>query len=86
MFPASQSTLYYEQARDQLTALARIGTFDIPVRLVGLFEKIDTRAKATYTNYGEARYSRTPVTEQEVLCHVCAGKTAQGRCILQIVE
>lgn len=41
MFPAFQSTLYYEQARDQLTALAEKNVFDVPIRLVGLMVGLD---------------------------------------------
>ena len=39
MFPASNSTLYYEQAVRQLTALTDNHVFDVPIRLVGLFEQ-----------------------------------------------
>ena len=37
MFPASNSTLYYEQGVSQLKALGEHGMFDVPIRLVGLF-------------------------------------------------
>ncbi len=37
MFPASNSTLYYEQAREQLESLRRLEVFNVPIRLVGLF-------------------------------------------------
>lgn len=58
MFPCSNSTLYYEQALSQLTALAQHNVFTVPIRLVGLFEK-PGRVQALWTNYSAARYSRT---------------------------
>lgn len=36
LFPASNSTLYYEQAHAQITSVTKFGTFSIPIRLVGL--------------------------------------------------
>ena len=38
-FPASNSTLYYEQACAQLDAVTSLGVFDIPIRLVGLEDR-----------------------------------------------
>lgn len=58
MFPSSNSTLYYEQALSQLTALAEHGVFTVPIRLVGLFEQ-QGPVTATWTDYSAARYSRT---------------------------
>jgi len=57
MFPSSNSTLYYEQALNQLTALAQHAAFTVPIRLVGLFESVG-RVQATWTGYSAARYSR----------------------------
>jgi len=58
MFPSSNSTLYYEQALNQLTALSQHAAFTVPIRLVGLFESVG-RVQATWTDYSAARYSRT---------------------------
>ena len=58
MFPSSNSTLYYEQALQQLTALAQHSVFTVPIRLVGLFEAFG-QVTATWTTYSAARYSRT---------------------------
>ncbi|MBF0675114.1 hypothetical protein [Pseudomonas sp.] len=58
MFPSSNSTLYYEQALNQLTALAQHAAFTVPIRLVGLFEPVGG-VQATWTDYSAARYSRT---------------------------
>jgi len=60
MFPSSNSTLYYEQAVNQLTALAQHQVFTVPIRLVGLFESTGT-VPAMWTDYSAARYSRTVV-------------------------
>lgn len=60
MFPASNSTLYYEQAKNQLTSLSDNSVFDVPIRLVGLFEKVDGGAVETvWSKYHTSRYSRT---------------------------
>jgi hypothetical protein len=56
MFPASQSTLYYEQARSQLSALSSHGVFSVPIRLIGLFSHLG-EGEAIWTRYG-GRYSR----------------------------
>jgi hypothetical protein len=36
LFPSSNSTLYYEQAKAQVKAVTALGAFSIPIRLVGL--------------------------------------------------
>jgi hypothetical protein len=58
MFPASQSTLTYEQAESQLTTLAQHGVFDIPIRLIGLFEGLNQRFPVQFVEYS-SRTSRT---------------------------
>lgn len=58
MFPSSNSTLYFEQAQNQLASLAHHGIFTVPMRLVGLFESPGP-VQATWSTYTEARYSRT---------------------------
>jgi hypothetical protein len=68
IFPASASTLYYEQARAQIQRLAKLGTFTIPIRLVGLTLKPGTKAvTVTWSDY-PARYSRAveKTAEREV--------------------
>jgi hypothetical protein len=65
LFPASQSTLYFEQAAAQLDAVFKTGAFDLPVRLAGLAipagaQEID----AVWTEYG-GRYSREPTKPRE---------------------
>ncbi|WP_088243598.1 BglII/BstYI family type II restriction endonuclease [Calothrix rhizosoleniae] len=63
-FPSSNSTLYYEQAVKQLNSLHSYGIFSVPTRLVGLFPEIDAVNDVTWTEYENARYSRTPVKEE----------------------
>ena len=77
MFPSSNSTLYYEQAINQLTALAQHGVFTVPIRLVGLFESVG-RVQATWTEYSEARYSRTVDSRESRQFVITAGRA--GRC------
>lgn len=59
LLPASNSTLYYEQAVKQLNALSAAKVFTIPVRLIGLTEETDTPIKVINITYDNARYSRT---------------------------
>lgn len=82
MFPSSNSTLYYEQAVNQLTALAQNGMFSVPVRLVGLFESLGS-VQANWTDYSAARYSRT-VGVRESRQFIIAGGQAQ-RCRIEPV-
>jgi hypothetical protein len=59
MFPASNSTLYYEQAVHQLSSLAKYKVFDVPMRCVGLFTEEEGTVEAVWTTYTASRYSRT---------------------------
>jgi hypothetical protein len=58
-FPASNSTLYYEQAKSQLNSLCAHKIFSIPVRLIGLFPDIGNENEVVWTKYENSRYSRT---------------------------
>lgn len=77
MFQSSNSTLYYEQALNQLTALAQHAAFTVPIRLVGLFESVG-RVQATWTSYSAARYSRTVGTRELRPFIITNGRA--GRC------
>jgi len=58
LFPASQSTLYFEQARAQLEAASKFRVFSIPIRLVGLTIPDGAReVEFTRSDYG-GRYHR----------------------------
>lgn len=79
LFPASNSTLYYEHARAQLLAATSFGSFEIPIRLVGLFipEHIATIAGG-WTRY-PSRYSRVGDIE-ETTFKVTWGKPSKYGC------
>ena len=63
LFPASNSTLYYEQALAQIQAVTSFGAFGIPIRLVGLTVLPGTATvNATWSSYS-GRYSRAAVTQ-----------------------
>lgn len=72
MFPASNSTLYFEQAEKQLSALSKFNVFDIPIRLVGLFEEGDATTESLWTEYDDPRYSRTVVNRVKKSVHISA--------------
>jgi len=77
MFPSSNSTLYYEQAIDQLSAFAKYNVFAVPMRLVGLFEAVG-QIEATWTEYSARRYSRTVVERSQRQFQISKGRG--GRC------
>lgn len=85
MFPASNSTLYYEQAVNQLTALAKNQVFDVPIRLVGLFEQQNTIVPIIWTEYLSKRYSRTVNTRVSRQCQIIAGRSARSRCLINLL-
>ncbi len=66
MFPASNSTLYYEQAQRQLTSLSKYKLFGVPIRLVGLFAEPGERCPVVFTQYS-GRYSREGISTK----HMC---------------
>jgi hypothetical protein len=80
MFPASNSTLYYEQAVSQLTALASNHVFRSPLRLVGLFVDQGVPIQVTWSRYTAARHSRTVAHRETRRCVVEAGRTPASRC------
>jgi hypothetical protein len=51
MLPAANSTLYFEQAREQLLLLEQNKLLQLPVRLVGLFAETNTTVNAIWTKY-----------------------------------
>lgn len=85
MFPASNSTLYYEQAVSQLTALARNNVIRSPLRLVGLFVDRDVPIDVTWSEYSAARYSRTVVRRATRGCVLAAGRTPTSRCAIRFL-
>lgn len=83
MFPASNSTLYFEQAEKQLNELALNNVFDIPVRLVGLFENIG-QINAVHTTYLAPRYSRTVKQRTNINLDIQSGKRPSSRAIIKL--
>jgi len=86
MFPASNSTLYYEQGKRQLISLARNNVFDCPMRLVGLFEEEDTTVPIDFTVYSSSRYSRTVKSREQKQCRIGPGRGQRSRSILTVID
>lgn len=85
MFPASNGTLYFEQSERQLASLATNHVFDIPIRLVGLFEPYDTRVPVHFVNY-VGRTSRTVVETKTASCIITTGTRTTSRDLLTLYE
>lgn len=81
MFPASNSTLYYEQAVTQTRALARKQMFDVPVRVVGMFENYGV-VPAVFTEY-PARYSRTPANRANIRVNIQQAARNGARALIE---
>jgi hypothetical protein len=77
MFPASNSTLYYEQAQKQLEALAKT-VFRVPLRLVGLMSPVEDGVPALWTTAG-ARYSRDLSGQRKIRCDIKEGTGGRRR-------
>lgn len=80
MFPASNSTLYFEQAVRQVSALAENRVFEVPIRIAGLFEEEDSTVNAVWTEYENPRYSRRAVAREQRQLRVLPRKSGTGRC------
>ena len=80
MFRASNSTLYFEQAKQQLDGLSRFGMFNVPIRLVGLFECTEADISCVWTEYTNSRYSRTVRHQQQRECRIVKGQRRGSRC------
>jgi hypothetical protein len=70
IFPASNSTLYYQQAVSQLSALANYNVFAVPTRLVCLSSPVNAVVPSTWTTYSNPRYSRSVATRINRPCQV----------------
>ena len=86
MFPASNSTLYYEQAQLQLEALASNRVFNVPIRLVGLFSNPGEKVRAVFTEYDNPRYSRTVSNRGERTFKIIKPRTSKSRCTISLVD
>ena len=66
LFPAAQSSLYFEQAEAQLASATALGIFTIPIRLVGLTNKSQVvEYEAVWTEYAD-RTSRTALRKVRI--------------------
>lgn len=64
VFPASNSTLYYEQAVAQVGTVTRLRTFSVPIRVVGLTVRPNAQTlPVTWTRYKNPRYDRAPASQ-----------------------
>ena len=83
MFPAANSSLYYEQAVNQLNLLAGY-VFKVPIRVVGLFELKNTTVPAKWTIYN-AKTSRAILTQEERQCQIISGRFSNSQCQIHIL-
>lgn len=86
MFPASQGTLHYEQAVNQLELLLKNDAFDVPARVVGLFEERNSTVSAVWTGYEQARHSRTEVFRESRTIYISSGASERSRDNLTFAE
>ncbi|EAZ90458.1 hypothetical protein CY0110_26562 [Crocosphaera chwakensis CCY0110] len=84
MFPASNSTLYYEQAVSQLTALTKYKVFHVPIRLVGLFEEFEQNINIVWSIYEKQR-SRNIIEQKQGQCIISQGIKPTRRAIIRIL-
>lgn len=82
MFPSANSSLYYEQAINQLNLAGYL--FKVPIRVVGLFELKNTTVPAKWTIYKD-KTSRTILSTEERQCQIIAGRFPRGQCGLRIL-
>jgi hypothetical protein len=75
-FPASNSTLYFEQALAQINTVTTLGVFNIPIRLVGL--TIDPNASELEVDWNQypERYGRAIATTDHVVMNVAWSRRA----------
>lgn len=84
LLPASNSTLYYEQAVSQIKALTAHNVFAIPIRVVGLTAAVGVSVSAQWTEYHAKRYSRTIVSKKYVTALLAFKRTKIGRCTISL--
>jgi hypothetical protein len=84
LFPASNSTLYFEQAKNQLTALAQNRVFDSPLRIVVLFGQRVGTVPVIWSEYTKSRYSRIVRVRRTRNCTFKIGKKDTSRCVLTL--
>lgn len=75
--PASNSTLYFEQALAQIERVTTLGIFHIPIRLVGLGIDESTDVLDCDWNVYPARYARAAGTTTPTRLRVLRGRAGQ---------
>lgn len=83
VFPASQSTLYYEQAKSHLDELNALNVLNVPVRLVSLDVNAPSQIQAIWTHYTANRHSRTVVSQVLQTFNISAPSARSGRSTIQ---
>lgn len=83
MFPASNSTLYYEQAVRQISALTENNVFEVPMRVVGLFSPLNTAVRVRWTTYPGQR-SRTVSTQEDRQAVITPGRGVNSRTVVTL--
>ena len=86
MFPASQSTLYYEQAKAQLEDLEKHKLTRLPIRLVGLFSPQRTPTTALWTKYTARRHARKQSTQTTRECKLLPSEGRRRACSVQWIK
>lgn len=83
--PASNSTLYFEQAVRQITDLIRLRIFQVPLRIVGLTENLDEPVAAQLVKFRDPRYSRSITgTDRRQVILRASSPTSRSR--VEVVE
>lgn len=84
MIPSSNSVLYYEQGVRQLSAFfGRFSMLEVPVRLVGLFERTDAPVNAVWNSY-PGRYSRAAQSSQPTKCTLTSAGRQDSICRVKV--
>ncbi len=82
MVDASNSSLYYERALEQLDALVKDNVFEVPLRLVGLYESHGPKVPVVWETYPAAR-SRTAVS-RSTTAKITAGARPTSRAAIVV--
>lgn len=69
----------------QVGALAENSVFDVPIRIVGLFESKNSIVNGVWTEYENPRYSRTVVARKKREVQILSGRSPESRCALGFV-
>jgi hypothetical protein len=79
MFDASQSTLYYEQAVEQLKIMDALGLVKVPMRIVGVCVDRGVAVSAVESTYKEKNWDRKAIKHQTIKVRVGEPDHERGR-------